>query len=388
MIEPKPYKLINEIQHYDWGTKNKNAFIPKLLGIEPEKDLPYAELWIGAHPKASSKIELNGKIIKLDELIKEYPAEILGEKVIRKFGKSLPFLLKILSCEKALSIQAHPNKNLAKILHSKDPQNYPDDNHKPEVAIAINYLKSIVGFKPLKEFIEVIERYPAMKELIDTNSIDGKNFIKNYYTKIMQLPNIELEDLIQKLHEQIFKSKDRTNEEIIFLKEFENYGYDVGLISILLFNYIELERGEAIYTGAGIPHAYIEGNIVECMANSDNVVRAGLTAKFKDVDTLLNMLEFTGNFPAIINPNTVEKDYKTEAEEFAVKIFSCNQENEFQFENDKVKIGLILNGEISFGCNDSKVSFNKGESFIVPAILNQFTMKCKGFSEIIIVEIP
>lgn len=388
MIEPKPYKLINQIQHYDWGTKNENAFIPKLLAIEPEKDLPYAELWIGAHPKAPSKIEIDNSLFSLDAIIKKYPTEILGEKVIRKFGKSLPFLLKILSCEKALSIQAHPDKYLAKILHSKDPQNYPDENHKPEVAIAINYLKSIIGFKPLDKFIEVVKKYWALQELIDNNSIDEKNFIKNYYTKIMQLPKTELEKVIHKLHNQIVNSKDRTNEEIIFLKEFENYGCDVGLISILLFNYVELKEGEGIYTGAGIPHAYIEGNIIECMANSDNVVRAGLTKKFKDVDTLLNMLEFTGNSPEIIEPNVIERDYKTEAEEFTVKILSCNQENEFQFENDKVIIGLILNGKISFGFNNSNVSFNKGESFIVPAILNQFTIKCTGFSEVVIVEIP
>lgn len=388
MIEPKPYKLINEIQHYDWGTKNENAFIPKLLGIEPEKDLPYAELWIGAHPKAPSKIEINDNMFKLDEVIKNYSAEILGEKVIRKFGKSLPFLLKILSCEKALSIQAHPDKNLAKILHSKDPQNYPDENHKPEVAIAIDYLKSIVGFKPLKQFLEVIYRYPAMNELIDTNSFDEKNFIKNYYTKIMQLPKTELENLIQKLHDQIVNSKDRTNDEMVFIKEFENYGFDVGLISILLFNYLELKDGEGIYTGAGIPHAYIKGNIIECMANSDNVVRAGLTPKYKDIDTLLEMMEYNKERPQIIAPASDKKIYKTDAVEFELVLERLAANQYVNYVSNSIRIGIVLDGRLSIRFNYSTYNFKKGDAFLIPAILNEFIITTDAEAKYVIVNVP
>ena len=135
-IQPQPYKLFNKVQNYDWGTKNEDAFIPKFLGVKPEKDLPYGELWIGAHPKAPSEIEIEGIKYSLNWVIDNFPEEVLGKDVANIFGGKLPFLLKVLSAAQALSIQLHPNKKQAEILHAKDPINYPDDNHKPEIAIA------------------------------------------------------------------------------------------------------------------------------------------------------------------------------------------------------------------------------------------------------------
>ena len=146
-IYPQPYILLGKIQNYDWGTVNKEAFIPRLLKIEQKKDLPYAEYWIGVHPKAPSEIILEGEKVSLPSVLKQFPFEILGERISKKFNNSLPFLLKVLSVNKALSIQAHPNKKLADALNQRDPVNYPDKNHKPEIAIAIDKLKAIVGLK-------------------------------------------------------------------------------------------------------------------------------------------------------------------------------------------------------------------------------------------------
>lgn len=388
MIEPKPYKLINEILHYDWGTKNENAFIPKLLGIEPEKDLPYAELWIGAHPKAPSKIEINDNVFKLDEVIRNYPAEILGEKVIRKFGKSLPFLLKILSCEKALSIQAHPDKMLAKTLHAKDPINYPDDNHKPEIAIAVDYLKAIVGLKPLNVFKEVINKYPALYDLADIKVIPHNEVIKKYYSELMRLPVDKLEKVIIQIRDQIQKTKIKSAEEIIFLEQFENYGFDVGLISILLFNYLELKEGEGIYTGAGIPHAYIKGNIIECMANSDNVVRAGLTPKYKDIDTLLEMMEYNKECPQIIAPVSDKKIYKTYAVEFELALERLAANKYVNYVSNSIRIGIVLDGRLSIRFNYSAYNFKKGDALLIPAILNEFIITTDAEAKYVIVNVP
>ena len=149
-FETRPFRLLNKIQHYAWGARNEQAFIAKLLQLEVEKDKPYAELWMGTHPNAPSAVEINDQEkIPLDRFIKQFPKEVLGQKVIERFGVQLPFLFKVLSAGEALSIQAHPNKEQAAMLHQRDPEHYPDDNHKPEIAIALDQLTALVGFRPL-----------------------------------------------------------------------------------------------------------------------------------------------------------------------------------------------------------------------------------------------
>jgi len=140
MFERRPYLLNNTIQKYSWGMSGKNAFIPKLLGITLEKNEPSAELWMGGHPSAPSKIYLFDSWINLNDVIRDFPVEILGQKIFEKFGSQLPFLFKVLSAAQPLSIQVHPNKTQAEELNSKDPEHYPDKNHKPEIAIDIDEL--------------------------------------------------------------------------------------------------------------------------------------------------------------------------------------------------------------------------------------------------------
>ena len=180
----RPYILKNTIQHYTWGTKNNNAFIPRLLDldIKNEPDKPYAELWIGIHPKAPSLVEYNQDAIPLNQLISKYPKEILGSNCADKFDNQLPFLLKVLSAGEALSIQAHPNKGQAEMLHAKDQKNYPDKNHKPEIAIALDSLTALVGFRAYEEWVEVLHEYPEMKQILRK---DFLIFYKGFITKNM-----------------------------------------------------------------------------------------------------------------------------------------------------------------------------------------------------------
>ena len=172
MIKQEPYKLVNHVQNYEWGMKGKSAFIPKLLGFEAEEK-PYAEVWIGSHPKLSSQILLDGKATNLETIIEKCPKEILGEKVAKKFGDKLPFLLKILSANQALSIQTHPNKTQAIDLYKNDPNNYPDDNHKPEIAIALDFLNALVGFRPLNEIEFNFNLFPQL-----INFVGSETFIQ------------------------------------------------------------------------------------------------------------------------------------------------------------------------------------------------------------------
>ena len=382
-IKAKPYNLFGKIQNYEWGTKNEDAFIPKFLGETAELDVPYAEYWIGVHPKAPSEILIENQKYNLVDVIKENSNEILGERIAEKFNNTLPFLLKILSINKALSIQAHPDKSLAKLLHTNDPANYPDENHKPEIAIAIDNLKAIVGLKEFHEIKLTLENYSEIKNLISDETLNdlfnSKNsgnskFIEKLYAQIMNSSKEKLEKCILLLKKRFESKSDLAECESQFLIQYENYGSDIGLISLLLFNMLNLESGEAIFTPAGIPHAYIKGNIIECMANSDNVVRAGLTPKFKDIKTLTEMLVVDSQkseVKIIKNEDTII--YKTTAEEF--EISKLNLSNQIKVnDNSEMFILIILSGEVKISFSNSEIIYKKGETVLIPSILNSFTI--------------
>ena len=403
----KPYKLFNKIQHYAWGTKNEIAFIPKFLNTEIQRDIPYAELWIGAHPKASSEIEIDREKIALNEIIRTNNLECLGEYVSKKFGGNFPFLLKILSAANALSIQTHPNKLQAEKLHELDPENYPDDNHKPEIAIALDSLIAIAGFRPIKEIQHNLSlfselKYFVDKELIDKiieteNVLETEKYVRALYSSIMSKAE-ERENIskcIELIIERLKGKNTLTSEEFQFINQYNLYDADVGLFSLLFFNIIELKPRQGIFTGAGVPHAYIKGNIVECMANSDNVVRAGLTNKFKDVKTLLEIIKYEFKEYDIINAEQKadEVKYKTDAEEFEITYY--HKPAEFTKKNNslnKPSVYLITEGiiEIKWNVKENIRSeiYSKGESFFIPAALGDFEIFAKEPVEYFEVAIP
>ena len=406
-FEPRPYKLYNKIKHYLWGGKDNNAFIPKLLGINVEAGVPYAELWIGAHPKAPSEIIIDGDKISLDKIIEKFPVECLGNYVSNKFSNKFPFLLKVLSAESALSIQTHPNRGQAEKLHRTDPLNYPDDNHKPEIAIALDSLTAVAGFKPADEIISNLKSYPEItefsgislteKQLIDSNKEVKENLIQEIYSSMMKKNNDaeELADCIARISERLKTKTSLSPEESLFKNQVELYENDIGLLSFFFFNFIQLAPGQAIFTGAGTPHAYIRGNIVECMANSDNVVRAGLTNKFKDVEALLEILKYDFSEYSIINKEQKidEVVYKTGAEEFEISAFKKQGEFIKDFvSDDKPSVCLITEGvlEVSWEAGNEKKSeqFKKGQAFFVPASLKKYTFNSGSHVKYFIVNIP
>jgi mannose-6-phosphate isomerase len=402
-IDKEPYKLYNQIQNYAWGTKNENAFIPKLLQIKIEKDQTYAELWIGAHPKASSKIMYQGNFISLSDLINKFPSEILGEYVVNKFGNNLPFLLKILSANHALSIQMHPNKQEAEALHKNDPNNYPDANHKPEIAIALDSLDALVGLKPLKEIIDALKTYCGFiefygseyfdKVVSDPLPTDEENVKREFYKTTMNLGKDEniLSQLLNNLEDEILKKEKRELNEDYFLENKKIFGNDIGLLSFFFFNLVSLKKDEGFFTEAGIPHAYLKGNIVECMANSDNVIRAGLTPKFKDVDSLLSLINMHISKPKIIHPQGREKKYSSAAEEFDLENISFKEGDKITTQTkNKVQVGLVLEGEVVLSCGEKEKKFNfiKGEAFLVPALLSEYVLTSRDNSNCIIVTVP
>lgn len=359
------YKILGRIQNYDWGTKNDKAFIPQLLNIDITKDVPYAEYWIGTHKNLPSSIQVNDKKLSLDDFIVT-SKDLTGEYFNNKYT-SLPFLLKILSIGEPLSIQAHPNKEQAKILHQKDPKNYPDDNHKPEIAIAIDTLKALVGIKNKQQLTVVFEKYPEIKEylnlFLDTSNSSPLEIFKSYIK--FSTDNTKYQTLTTKIYDKILTQNDFLSE--IYKFSFNKYGAnDIGLLSIFLLNFVEIKHGEGIFLNAGVPHAYLAGNIVECMANSDNVIRVGLTPKFKDKDALCDILTYQESID-IFKPNSSFYNFPTPNDvEFTIAVISNANNYEFETKN-KFYFLLNLRPELEI-CNfDGNIIVNKGETVFIPA---------------------
>jgi mannose-6-phosphate isomerase len=405
-LEPRPYLLDNQIQHYAWGTRGKEAFIPRLLGMEPEPDTPYAELWMGAHPNAPSHVVLDGERVSLRQLIDQHPREILGQPVVERFSGQLPFLFKVLSTAESLSIQAHPTKAQARRLHARDPEHYPDDNHKPELAVALDSLTALTGFKLFPGILETLARYPELAEFVGREITDElkraeradaqrqRALLRELYATLVERSVDQPEDLTAatgRLAERLRASNDLREEEGLFLDLREKYsGADIGLFTLFLLNLVHLEEGQGVFIDADIPHAYLEGNIVECMANSDNVVRAGLTPKFKDVETLVDILTYEMGPPRIIEPDAAaEVVYRTPAPEFRVSRLRLEPGQErAESTGGGPAVLLVTRGDAGIRWTGGETELRRGQSVLIPALVEAFSLLAETPVELFKVTVP
>lgn len=393
MLKPQPYILKNAIQHYEWGTKGKKAFIPKLLNIKAEPNKPYAELWMGAHPKASSKIVIGGKEIELQKVIQKFPFEMLGEKTAKRFSNTLPFLFKVLSANEALSIQVHPSKRQAIALHKKDPISYPDSNQKHEIAIVLDKMTALVGFKPVNQIIKTLNEYPEIVQFIGGSTKHPESVIKILIKK-SQTNQKELAHTVAKINRRILAKRKQNEIEKYFLKLYKKYNADLGLLLIFFLNLVHLKKGEAIFTEPGLPHAYLKGNILECMSNSDNVIRAGLTSKFKDIDSLLKVLKYDFNPPQIIKAEKrkIALVYQTEAEEFELKLFTVSKNDLVAEKSLGPRVLLVLKGALRIVYLDKKkeesMIITKGQSVFLPAAFTNFVICSARPAKFVLINVP
>lgn len=380
MLEAKPYLLNNTIQNYAWGRKGDEAYIPKLLGEEIESGKPYAELWIGAHEKAPSVITVDENNKNLFELSES------GELYASNKKQPFPFLLKVLSAAQSLSIQTHPNKKQAELFHQQDPKNYADDNHKPEIAIALDELVALAGFRSREEIVSVCENYDFFKAVLPdaTNDLiassDGFSskfqlFIKELFQKALNESEFFLKEL-NSMKEALSLKSNPTEKDLLFLELKEVYAHaDAGLLMIYLLNHITLKQGQAMFIDAGVPHAYLKGNIVECMANSDNVVRAGLTPKFQDVPRLLDILDYKFGLPDVIKPrDSVFYEYAVPVKDFQIHALKLAATESWEYlSQDKLSILLVIEGKISLDHEGCKV-LTKGQSVLLPCHLKSLKL--------------
>ncbi|PNP48637.1 hypothetical protein TGAMA5MH_00328 [Trichoderma gamsii] len=321
MAQAPLFRLQCGVNSYEWGKKGSESAAARYAAATPSDDLtiqadkPYAELWMGTHPSNPSKDLKTGRTLL--DLCSENQS-LLSEPVSAKYGAKLPFLFKVLSVNKALSIQAHPNKKLAEKLHARDPKNYPDDNHKPEMAIAITPFEGLCGFRPLGEIAHFLETVKPLRTLVGED--EASQFVQAAKNeggdeaskkKALQrafggLMSSSAEDVDKEIGNLVALAKSEgadfaaggvasTKGDVLVelvTRLHGQYGSDIGIFVLFFLNFVTLQPGEALFLVADDIHAYVSGDIIECMAASDNVVRAGLTPKFKDVSTLVDMLTY------------------------------------------------------------------------------------------------
>uniref|UniRef100_A0A7N0SZI6 mannose-6-phosphate isomerase n=1 Tax=Kalanchoe fedtschenkoi TaxID=63787 RepID=A0A7N0SZI6_KALFE len=387
------------VHNYDWGLPASASRVASLHGlnsrvsVDPRK--PYAELWMGTHDSGPSFLDSNkglgdsnrvAALTSLKSWVLQNPG-VLGDKVLENWGCDLPFLFKVLSVGKALSIQAHPDKELAAILHRTHPNIYKDANHKPEMALAITDFEALCGFISLEELKDVVSSVPEVGELIGSSNKDRilhfnvkdgqekfKPLLHEVFTKLMSADKDIVAEVISKVKNRL-QSQNKVNlltdKELLVLRLEEQFPGDVGVISAFFFNYVRLKPGEALYIGANEPHAYLSGECIECMATSDNVVRAGLTPKLLDVQTLCSMLTYKQGYPEIlegISVNPFTKRYIPPFDEFEVDHCGLPQGGSTAFPAvPGPSIFLVMAGQGTMRTDISEEIIAEGDVFFAPA---------------------
>lgn len=388
------FKLQNTVQHYAWGS---TTLIPTLLGVENKQKRPFAELWMGSHIKAPSYVCLDGgESMSLRELISLNAEAVLGKTVVAIFGNKLPFLFKILAAATPLSIQVHPSKEQAIAGFTKEEmqaipltaanRNYKDTNHKPELLVALSKFSLMQGFKSFpeikKEFnlLSCSQRLSAI--IADTDKQAEDKQLVYFFTRLMALTEQERNTIIPQLAAH---AEGRQEVECRWFRKLQElYPADIGVLSPLILNVMELEPGQAVFLPAGVLHSYLGGFGIEIMANSDNVLRGGLTPKHVDVEELLNVVEFESSKPNIVtakNIDQTELNYPVPVKEFSLNKIIVKPAAVKNFQRcTTVEILLVLKGEVALSAPELRQSMTarQGESFLIPAAVEQYTISGEG----------
>lgn len=379
-------KLKNSIQEYAWGSYTA---IPELLGEPSPAETPQAELWMGVHPKAPSEVIMGQRKIPLPELIKKDPIAILGSKTAEKFNGSLPFLFKVLAMAEPLSIQAHPNlaqaiegfarENEQNIPIDGFKRNYRDANHKPEILCALTTCWALKGFRPIEQIVSImaplnITGVAPLIEALDKNP--NERGLRRFFASLLTLDPESKRASVTEVLSHIQQADEPCRRWIVKLNE--RYPGDIGVLSPLFLNLVEVKPGEALFLQAGQLHAYLQGVGIELMANSDNVLRGGLTPKHIDVAELLSILDFKGveaEKVRIESSDAGEEFYLTPAAEFRLSRISVEQGREYLSSRERsFEIIICTRGTASVRDRSTAAGFpvKKGDSFIIPASVEEY----------------
>lgn len=369
-------KLINSVQNYAWGSKTA---LTELYGMANPEGLPMAELWMGAHPKSSSKItDSHGVVQSLRDVIDADKTTLLGANVATRFGE-LPYLFKVLCAAQPLSIQVHPSKKAAEVGFAKEnaagipldaaERNYKDPNHKPELVFALTPFLAMNAFREFAEIASLLQPVadanPAIGEFIAQPTSERLSAL---FAGLLNMQGDEKAHALNALRAALENQQGPAWDAIRLIAEF--YPDDSGLFSPLLLNIVQLNPGEAMFLYAETPHAYLRGTGLEVMANSDNVLRAGLTPKYIDIPELVANVKFTAK-PA--NQLLTQPAQHGEALEFPIPVedfaFSLHalSASEATLTQDGAAILFCVDGESVLSKNDQRLVLKPGESAFVAA---------------------
>ncbi|CDT07933.1 Putative mannose-6-phosphate isomerase [Vibrio coralliirubri] len=372
------FKLDNVIQHYPWGSKQS---ISELFDIQNPNSEPQAEIWMGAHPRGCSRVADTGQL--LSEVLSQDSKGMFGEYTEARFGE-LPYLFKVLAAKTPLSIQVHPSKKKAQLGFERENKlgisldasnrNYKDPNHKPELVYALTFYKAMNGFRPIPQIIELFKEAEISALDIEISALaisPNSEGLKVFFTSVMTLEGERKKSALEQLY-SAYERRPKTamgREALQYSKGFEqHYVDDIGLFSPLMLNTIELAPGEAMFLHAETPHAYIEGTGLEIMANSDNVLRAGLTPKFIDVPELIDNTCFETTDIEGIKLKPIEKEDKLSfpipVDDFGFDILSVNEEVSQQYLRS-AEILFCIGGEVTVSTKEHKLMLSSGESVFI-----------------------
>lgn len=378
--------LRGAVRTYAWGSRTA---IAEFTGRPVPTPHPEAELWFGAHPADPAYLETTKGETSLLDVVAADPEGELGHAARTEFGDQLPFLLKVLAADEPLSLQAHPSSEQAEDGYAREEaaevplnspvRNYRDRNHKPELVVALDRFEALAGFRNPARTVELFDALDVEELKPYANLLDGQSDtdgLRALFTTWITLPSPTLNALIPAVlkgavrylscGEQAFADEARTVLELG-----ERYPTDAGVLASLLLNRVTLEPGQGVYLAAGNLHAYLRGMAVEIMANSDNVLRGGLTPKHVDVPELLRVLDFSSATENELHAPTVTEGaqtrYCTPAREFTLSRFDLGPGEQARVGVNGPRILLCTDGAVRLESRDGTLDVHTGQAVWVPA---------------------
>ncbi len=376
--------MANRIRPYAWGSRTA---IPELLGTESPAPHPQAELWMGAHPGDSSQLMDPSGERSLIEAIADKPVMMLGERVEATFGPRLPFLFKVLAAAEPLSLQAHPSaeqaargfaqEEAAGVPIGASRRNYKDSSHKPELLCAVTEFEALCGFRDPVMSVELLANLavPQLDHYLSLLSGQpDQDGVRALFSSILTIPSSMLSPLLSAVltacvrlvrQGSVFSAEYRTALELG-----ERYPGDPGVLASLLLNRVTLRPGQALFLSAGNLHAYLAGVGVELMANSDNVLRGGLTPKHVDVPELMRVLDFNAGDVEVLTGDEVrpgELVYRTPVPEFRLSRITLS-DHPLGLDHDGPQVVLVVEGSATVTDGDGReVKVPRGRSVWIAA---------------------
>ncbi|MBE4700097.1 mannose-6-phosphate isomerase [Citrobacter freundii] len=369
-------KLINSVQNYAWGSKTA---LTELYGIANPTQQPMAELWMGAHPKSSSQVlGADGQTVALRDVIEHDKSALLGDAVAQRFGE-LPFLFKVLCAAQPLSIQVHPNKHNSEIGFAKEnaagipmdaaERNYKDPNHKPELVFALTPFLAMNAFREFSDIVALLHpvsaAHPAIAHFLEEPSAERLSYL---FASLLNMQDEEKSQALAILKSALNSQQGEPWQTIRLIADV--YPNDSGLFSPLLLNVVKLNPGEAMFLFAETPHAYLQGVALEVMANSDNVLRAGLTPKYIDIPELVANVQFVAK-PAnqlLTTPvkSDGELDFPIPVDDFAFSLHELTTSGA-DISQQSAAILFCIEGEAVLSKGEQRLVLRPGESAFIGA---------------------